>query len=133
MGIWAGGDPTNNEGTIEWAGGQTDYSQAPFTMYVKSVDIVNYNPATSYSYTDRSGSMESIQISGGSKDSSSNSNSVSLSSAQTSASTTGLNRPHFPTSTNIQWANHATLGISHTHMLLSLALSHVFVLLLCGY
>ncbi|ODQ80751.1 glycoside hydrolase family 16 protein [Babjeviella inositovora NRRL Y-12698] len=32
-GIWAGGDPSNAIGTIEWAGDETDYSQVPFTMY----------------------------------------------------------------------------------------------------
>ncbi|GMG00259.1 unnamed protein product [[Candida] boidinii] len=32
MGIWAGGDSSNAEGTIEWAGGLTDYSDAPFSM-----------------------------------------------------------------------------------------------------
>ncbi|KAJ5933587.1 concanavalin A-like lectin/glucanase [Penicillium verhagenii] len=65
IGIWAGGDSDNDEGTIEWAGGETDYSDGPFTMYVKSVSIVNYNPATSYRYTDETGSMDSIEIIGG--------------------------------------------------------------------
>lgn len=66
IGIWAGGDPSNGQGTIEWAGGQTDYSQAPFTMYVKDVHITNANPAESYIWTDRSGSYESIKLSGAS-------------------------------------------------------------------
>lgn len=47
LGIWAGGDPSNAKGTIEWAGGETDYSKVPFTMYIKDVTIVNYNPAES--------------------------------------------------------------------------------------
>ncbi|KAL4994885.1 concanavalin A-like lectin/glucanase domain-containing protein [Aspergillus recurvatus] len=47
IGIWAGGDPDNSEGTIEWAGGETDYTAGPFTMYVESVSIINYNPAES--------------------------------------------------------------------------------------
>ncbi|KAF3771445.1 family 16 glycoside hydrolase [Cryphonectria parasitica EP155] len=64
LGIWAGGDPNNSEGTIEWAGGETDYTQGPFTAYVKSVSIVNYNPAESYTYGDLSGSYESIELSG---------------------------------------------------------------------
>lgn len=64
IGVWAGGDPNNAPGTIAWAGGPTDYQQAPFTMYVKSVQITNANPADSYTYTDNSGSWQSIQMSG---------------------------------------------------------------------
>ncbi|RHZ43350.1 hypothetical protein CDV55_100042 [Aspergillus turcosus] len=63
LGIWAGGDPSNGEGTIEWAGGLTNYADVPFTMYVQSVNIVNYNPASSYNYTDETGSYTSIMAS----------------------------------------------------------------------
>lgn len=63
IGIWAGGDPDNSEGTIEWAGGETDYTDGPFTMYVESVKIINYNPARSYKYTDKTGSYASIRAS----------------------------------------------------------------------
>ncbi|KAG9723713.1 concanavalin A-like lectin/glucanase, partial [Aureobasidium melanogenum] len=42
LGIWAAGDYGNAWGTVSWAGGYTDYTQAPFTMYVKSVQITNY-------------------------------------------------------------------------------------------
>jgi hypothetical protein len=62
IGILAAGDLSRNKGTIGWAGGETDYSKAPFTMYVKSIEIVNYTPAESYVYTDRSGSSDSIKI-----------------------------------------------------------------------
>lgn len=62
LGIWAGGDPSNAPGTIQWAGGPTNYADAPFTMYIKSVDITNYNPAKSYTYGDNSGSWQSIVI-----------------------------------------------------------------------
>ncbi|KAE8417387.1 concanavalin A-like lectin/glucanase domain-containing protein [Aspergillus pseudocaelatus] len=64
LGIWAGGDPDNAEGTIRWAGGKTDYNQAPFNMYVKSVNIVNYTPSDSYTYSDTSGSWQSVKTSG---------------------------------------------------------------------
>ncbi|KAJ5471118.1 hypothetical protein N7530_008475 [Penicillium desertorum] len=64
IGIWAGGDPSNAEGTIQWAGGETDYSKSPFTMYIKDVTIVNYNPAESYTWSDQSGSYESIEFTG---------------------------------------------------------------------
>ncbi|KAK1750139.1 concanavalin A-like lectin/glucanase domain-containing protein [Echria macrotheca] len=61
LGIWSGGDPKNPEGTISWSGGRTDYSKGPYTMYVERVRIVNYNPATSYVWGDKSGSWQSIQ------------------------------------------------------------------------
>ncbi|KAI4748369.1 concanavalin A-like lectin/glucanase [Aureobasidium sp. EXF-12298] len=61
LGIWAAGDYGNAWGTVSWAGGYTDYTQAPFTMYVKSVQITNYNPAYAYNYTDNSGSSGSIK------------------------------------------------------------------------
>lgn len=62
LGIWAGGDSNNAEGTIEWAGGETDYSDGPFTMYVESVEIENFTPAASYSYGDMTGDWTSIEV-----------------------------------------------------------------------
>lgn len=62
LGIWAGGDSGNDEGTIEWAGGETDYGQAPFTMVVEKVEINNWNPAQSYIYSDTSGDWASIKL-----------------------------------------------------------------------
>ncbi|KAJ5953013.1 uncharacterized protein N7479_011426 [Penicillium vulpinum] len=67
IGIWAGDDPSKTnpsklKGAIDWAGGETDYSKGPFTMYVKSVEIVNYTPAENYVYSDKSGSAESVEI-----------------------------------------------------------------------
>ncbi|KAL4893704.1 concanavalin A-like lectin/glucanase domain-containing protein [Aspergillus ambiguus] len=91
LGIWAGGDPDNAQGTIEWAGGATDYSQAPFSMYVKSVRIENSMPADSYTYSDNSGSWQSIQTkggSGGTSSASSSSSSSSTSESSTSSSST---------------------------------------------
>lgn len=90
IGIWAGGDPNNAKGTIEWAGGETDYADGPFTMYVESVNIINYNPAQSYKYTDKTGSYTSIKASNGTTStnliaSSSSSNSTARSSALASA------------------------------------------------
>lgn len=91
LGIWAGGDPDNGQGTIEWAGGETDYTQAPFSMYVKSVSVTNYNPADSYKWTDTSGSYESIEASNGTSSDSSSSSTSSDSSTTTgdSSTTTG--------------------------------------------
>jgi len=66
IGIWAGGDPSNGPGTIEWSGGPTNYAAAPFTMTVQSINIVNYSPGSSYTYSDESGSWQSIKVTGGS-------------------------------------------------------------------
>ncbi|GKU08345.1 unnamed protein product [Fusarium langsethiae] len=63
LGIWAGGDVDDNaEGTVEWAGGETDFSKVPFTMTVQKVKIENLNPAESYSYGDQTGSYKSIDF-----------------------------------------------------------------------
>ncbi|KAK4505326.1 hypothetical protein PRZ48_003289 [Zasmidium cellare] len=62
LGIWAGGDPGMNEGTKSWAGGETNISAAPYTMYVKNVKIENYKPAWAYNWTDQSGTWQSIQL-----------------------------------------------------------------------
>jgi hypothetical protein len=62
IGIWAGGDPRLPKGTREWAGGDTDYSQGPFEMLVKSAHIEDFSNGKEYTYTDKSGSWESIKI-----------------------------------------------------------------------
>ncbi|KAF5575797.1 murein transglycosylase [Fusarium pseudoanthophilum] len=62
LGIWAGGDPDNAEGTIEWAGGETDYTKGPYTMTVQKIAIENLNPADSYTYSDETGSYKSIKF-----------------------------------------------------------------------
>lgn len=59
-GVWAGGDPDNAPGTIEWAGGLTDFTQAPFTMNVKKVVATDYSSGSEYSYSDKSGKWTSI-------------------------------------------------------------------------
>ncbi|KAI1655894.1 glycoside hydrolase family 16 protein [Daldinia decipiens] len=64
LGIWAGGDPDGPQGTIDWAGGVTDYSQ-PHTMYVKSALVEDYSSGKEYSYSDQSGSWQSIKIASG--------------------------------------------------------------------
>ena len=84
IGIWAGGDPDNSEGTIEWAGGETDYTEGPFSMYVESVDIINYNPASAYKYTDKTGAYTSIKATNATT--STNLSSSNSSSSKTSAS-----------------------------------------------
>jgi beta-glucanase (GH16 family) len=65
VGIWAGGDPSNAAGTIEWAGGETDYSAGPFTMYMQSIHVTDYSTGSEYSYSGTSGTWESIVSTGG--------------------------------------------------------------------
>lgn len=68
LGNWPAGD-SKDKGTVEWAGGKVDYAQAPFTMTVESVKVINYSPGTEYKWTDRTGSFESIEVIGaGNKD-----------------------------------------------------------------
>ncbi|KAF1810838.1 cell wall glucanase [Eremomyces bilateralis CBS 781.70] len=66
MGSWSGGDPANSPGTIEWARGPTDYSQGPFSMYVRSIKVTDYSKGTQYRYKDTSGTWKSIEAVGGS-------------------------------------------------------------------
>jgi beta-glucanase (GH16 family) len=65
FGIWAGGDPSNPEGTVAWAGGSTDYSQGPFSATVQKVAVTDYSTGTKYSYGDMSGTWKSIKSEGG--------------------------------------------------------------------
>ncbi|GAB7356743.1 hypothetical protein MBLNU459_g7646t2 [Dothideomycetes sp. NU459] len=62
LGSWAGGASGEPAGTVEWAGGATDFSLAPFSMYVESISVTNYNPGSAYEYTDKTGSFESIKV-----------------------------------------------------------------------
>ncbi|KAF2834374.1 glycoside hydrolase family 16 protein [Patellaria atrata CBS 101060] len=64
LGIWVGGDPEvgNTNGTVEWAGGLTDYNEAPFTMTVASVYARDAHQAKEYRWGDKTGSWESIEL-----------------------------------------------------------------------
>jgi beta-glucanase (GH16 family) len=64
LGNWVAGAPGNSPGTIQWAGGLADFTKGPFNMYVQSLKVVNYNPATSYAYNDMSGTFQSISALG---------------------------------------------------------------------
>jgi hypothetical protein len=103
FGSWAGGDPSNAQGTIEWAGGPTDYSQGPYNFYVKTISVQDYSTGKEYAYTDHSGTWTSIQavdgeISGGPKFTSnytntSNSNNGSEGSNQSDPNSNNSNGP----------------------------------------
>jgi beta-glucanase (GH16 family) len=66
LGTWDGGAPGEPEGTVNWAGGLTNFANAPFVAYVKSVTVTDYSNgksgASQYVYGDKSGSSGSIQI-----------------------------------------------------------------------
>ncbi|KAJ5596385.1 hypothetical protein N7450_002843 [Penicillium hetheringtonii] len=65
VGVWAGGDSNNAQGTIDWAGGETDYSSGPYNMYLKSMTVTDYSTGNSYSYGDKTGDWTSISADGG--------------------------------------------------------------------
>ncbi|TLD37638.1 glycoside hydrolase family protein [Venturia nashicola] len=65
LGIWAGGDKNASKGTIEWAGGLTDYAKAPFSMFVKNCTATDFSTGATYEWTDKSGSYQSIKATGG--------------------------------------------------------------------
>ena len=62
IGIWAAGDYANKNGTVEWAGGLTDYTKGPYTMTVQSVRVTDFSSGSEYAYGDNSGSWKSIKI-----------------------------------------------------------------------
>ena len=63
LSLWDGGDPSNAEGTITWAGGKTLLPPPKaYSMYVRSAKITNTNPAAEYEYADKSGNASSIKI-----------------------------------------------------------------------
>lgn len=67
IGSWVAGSSTAPKGTVEWAGGLAQWTNNPtYKMVVKSVKVTDANTgAGSYSYSDKTGSWQSIKISGG--------------------------------------------------------------------
>lgn len=111
LGNWAGGAEGQPEGTIQWAGGLVDFSQAPFDMYVKEVKIENYNPADSYEWGDKTGSWESIKInkdgsssssSGGSKSKSDSSATSESDSSSTQKASSTISDETYTSSANVE-------------------------------
>lgn len=66
IGIWAAGDKDKNmPGVVEWAGGETNFKEAPFTAWLQSVYAEDYTTgAKAYSWEDMdaSGSWEKVKI-----------------------------------------------------------------------
>lgn len=94
LGIWAGGDSSNPAGTIAWAGGATDYSAGPFTMYVSSGYVQDYSTGSAYRYTDTSGDWDSIEAVGGAVYSASGS-AATASAAGTTATSSSSDAPSY--------------------------------------
>lgn len=61
---WPAGQPGNAQGTIDWAGGLVDYSQAPFTMTVQKLRVQDFHSGKEYVYGDHSGHWTSIEVVG---------------------------------------------------------------------
>ncbi|KAI1848965.1 hypothetical protein JX265_001296 [Neoarthrinium moseri] len=67
LGTWVAGGKDSPKGTVEWAGGYTDFSKGPFHAYYKSITIEDYangvQGAKSYSWNEGSdGSYGSIKV-----------------------------------------------------------------------
>lgn len=90
LGTWVAGGKDAAEGTVQWAGGLTDFSQAPFIGYYQKVAITDYangiKGATEYVYSDASGTYESISVVTGGSTTGSSSSSGSKSSTSSSSS-----------------------------------------------
>ncbi|MCJ1369570.1 hypothetical protein MMC20_000782 [Loxospora ochrophaea] len=93
IGAWSGGDSSNAPGTIQWAGGPTDYSAGPFTMMVKSISATDYSTGTQYTYSGTSGNWQSIQAVGGSVNSNGGSGSSAVASAAPAVTSVSSNAP----------------------------------------
>ena len=62
LGVWSGGDSESN-GTVQWAGGPTDWSQAPFNMEISNVYVNDgQRNVSAYSYGDNTGDFKSIKM-----------------------------------------------------------------------
>ncbi|KKA28875.1 hypothetical protein TD95_000276 [Thielaviopsis punctulata] len=92
LGTWVGGQEALPQGTIDWAGGLADFSQAPFTGYYQKVAVTDYcggkDSAKEYVWGDSSGDASSIQVVEGNSDSKSSSSSSSAT-ASSSKTTSG--------------------------------------------
>lgn len=71
LGTWVAGGKNTAKGTVEWAGGYTDFDDAPFNAYYKSITIEDYagqdgpgknSNVKKYVYGDKTGTWESIKV-----------------------------------------------------------------------
>ncbi|KAI0131879.1 putative cell wall glucanase/allergen F16-like protein [Xylariales sp. AK1849] len=123
LGIWSASD-SGSEGTIEWAGGETDYDDAPFTMYVEKVEITNYNPGSTYTYGDLTGSYTSIEVDaeGATVDNTTDSSSGSISSSSNLGNSTDSSSSSSSTVTASASAGTSSASTSTTSLVTSAAI-----------
>ncbi|TDZ24777.1 putative glycosidase crf1 [Colletotrichum orbiculare MAFF 240422] len=120
IGTWVAGRKDAPKGTVEWAGGYTDFTKAPFNAYYKSISITDYmggkKAAKQYVYGDRSGSWESIVVKteGGSDDDDKSSSSASASKTSKVESKTTLTTVASGTSTATGSAEASATGSSES-------------------
>jgi beta-glucanase (GH16 family) len=118
LGTWVAGGKNNAPGTVQWAGGYTNFAEGPFKAFYKSVKVTDYaTGATSYVYGDRSGTYKSIVVkTDGSSDSSSSSSSSaspsSLSLVKPSSSKTSSGSSSSSTSTSGSSNSNSTMTSS---------------------
>lgn len=116
LGTWDGGAPGEAPGTVEWAGGYTNFANAPFTGYYKSITITDNSNgvagATEYVYGDNSGTYSSIKvITGGGAANTTNelsSSSSAPSSTKTTSSTTSTQSSTSTTLSSLSAKNSTT-------------------------
>lgn len=65
VGAWVGGDKDNEKGTIEWAGGVTNYQEAPYIMKVEKIVVTDYSSGKFYQYVGNKGDWKSVKSVGG--------------------------------------------------------------------
>ncbi|KAJ5555204.1 Concanavalin A-like lectin/glucanase subgroup [Penicillium sp. DV-2018c] len=60
--LWPAGQKDAKQGTIEWAGGLVDWDKAPFSMTLSKLRVEDFHSGKEYSYSDHSGSWQSIDV-----------------------------------------------------------------------
>jgi beta-glucanase (GH16 family) len=60
--LWPAGQKKAKTGTIEWAGGLVEWDNAPFTMTLGKLRVEDFHTGKEYSYSDRTGSWQSIDV-----------------------------------------------------------------------
>ncbi|KAM0218238.1 hypothetical protein ACHAQI_001425 [Fusarium lateritium] len=71
VGTWVAGGKNSNEGMVSWVGGRTDFKEAPFSAYYRSITITDYagkdapgqaKGVKEYIWSDKSGDWTSIKV-----------------------------------------------------------------------
>ncbi|KAK4545790.1 hypothetical protein LTR36_002744 [Oleoguttula mirabilis] len=111
MGNWCGGCSGEAAGTIEWAGGNTTFDNAPYTMYVESVAITNYNPGSKYEYSDETGDYDSITVINGTTTGSASASTASSTGSSSASSGSGKSSTGSDASTSAPTSSISVAGV----------------------